>query len=614
MSLLRPTCLLACCLALATSSLAARSELGPDVARRLAESGAPVKVWVFLADKGFANDGAQQAALQALQESLPERTLLRRARRRSAAGLVDVRDLPPAPAYVAAVDAIGGTIHARSRWLNGVSVDVDAAQLADLLALPFVTRVQLVGRSVPPVLSPTMVSPGNPRPGSTSSGQSFSGSHQGLAFAQLDLVEITKLHAQGYTGAGVVIGVLDTGFVTTHDAFNAAGSELTVIDSFDFLNNDANVGIDPGDDPTQHQHGTFILGLMGGNLSGTYVGAAPDASFLLAKTEDVTQEVPAEEDIYVEGLEWLELNGADIVSSSLGYINWYTQSDLDGLTATTTIAVNVATTNGVVYCTAAGNSGFDTNPSTSSLIAPADAFEVLSVGSVEITGEPSLFTSSGPTADGRVKPEIMCMGDSAVTVWSDDDSSYVSASGTSMSTPQLAGALACLLQAHPEWSLQTLRERVTKSGDFFGTPKPDPLFVTGYGILFADKALQLAGSWNNLGGALPGTATPGLVGNGALVGDEQVDLDVSGGPSGGTVWMVFGLSQISAPFKGGTLHPNPEIIIPGLPLDGSGAATVSFAWVPGVPTGVSFFAQGWLPDTAGPVGFSATNGLQGVAP
>ena len=611
---LRSLCLVACCLALTSGSLSATADLGPDVHRRLAETNAPVKVWVFFADKGFSSQEAEQEALLAVEKSLPTGTALRRSRRRSAPGLVDARDLFVAPAYVAEVTALAGIVHAQSRWLNAVSVHVDQGQLDELLALPFVTRVQLVGRSVGTELASTTVTPRRVHPAQGPLASGYAGAAHGLAFSQLDLVEVPALHALGYTGAGVVIGVLDTGFVTTHDVFNVPGSELDVIDSFDFVNNDANVGIEAGDDPGQHHHGTFILGVMGSNLSGTYIGAAPDASFLLAKTEDITQEVQAEEDSYVAGLEWLELNGADIVSSSLGYIDWYTQADLDGLTAVTTLAVNVATSNGVVYCTAAGNSSFDSDPSTSSLIAPADAFDVFTVGSVTVTGEVSFFSSDGPTADGRVKPEIMGMGDQTVTVWPDDDTQYVAVSGTSLSTPQLAGALACLLQAHPEWSLQTIRERVIKTGDSLGVPAPDPLFVTGYGNLLAHQALQLAGSWTDLGGALTGTTTPALQGSGALVGDEQVDLSVSGGVPGGTVWMVFGLSQAALPFKGGTLHPSPDVIIPGLPLDGSGATTISFAWVPGVPTGVSLFAQGWLPDASGPVGFAATNGAQGSAP
>jgi len=611
---LRSLCLVACCLALTSPSLAATAELGPDVHRRLAETNAPVKVWVFFADKGFSSPVAEQEALLLVEQSLPSRTMLRRSRRRSNPGLVDARDLPVSSAYTADVAAVAGTIHAQSRWLNAVSVDVDEGQLADLLALPFVRRVQLVGRSVGTELASGAVAPRpfSKAPGPTAS--NYAGASHGLAFDQLDLVEVPALHAQGYTGAGVVIGVLDTGFVTTHDAFNAPGSALDVIDAFDFVNNDSNVGIEVGDDPGQHHHGTFILGVMGANLSGTYIGAAPDASFLLAKTEDITQEVQAEEDSYVEGLEWLELNGADIVSSSLGYIDWYTQADLDGLTAVTTVAVNVATSNGVVVCTAAGNASFDNDPNTSSLIAPADALDVLTVGSVTITGEVSFFSSDGPTADGRVKPEIMGMGDLSVTVWPDDDTQYVAVSGTSLSTPQVSGALACLLQAHPEWSVQTLRERVTKTGDSLGAPAPDPLFITGYGNLLADQALQLAGLWTDLGGTLTGTTTPALSGLGALVGDEQVDLAVTGGTSGGTVWMVIGLSQVAVSFKGGTLHPSPDVIIPALPLDGSGATTLSFAWVPGVPTGASFFAQGWLPDALGPVGFAATNGVEGSAP
>lgn len=115
-------------------------------------------------------------------------------------------------------------------------------------------------------------------------------------------------------------------------------------------------------DSGQHWHGTAILGTIGAYKPDTLIGGAYDAAFYLAKTEDITREEPIEEDFYVAGLQWIEANGADLATSSLGYIDWYTQDDLDGETATTTIAVNIATANGLACCTAAGNGGHDNAP------------------------------------------------------------------------------------------------------------------------------------------------------------------------------------------------------------------------------------------------------------
>jgi subtilisin family serine protease len=211
---------------------------------------------------------------------------------------------------------------------------------------------------------------------------------------------------------------------------------------------------------------------------------------ILCKTEDTTSETPIEEDYYVAGLEFIEANGGDMATSSVGYIDWYSQDDLDGQTAVTTIGVNVATANGVHCCTAAGNSGHDGDPSTSHLIAPADAFEVIACGAVSIEGTITGFSSDGPTADGRVKPELLACGADTFTVWPYDSTGYAQASGTSLSTPLVASAVACLIGARPSWTPHQMRERLFRTAsDFaqFGTPDPD--FVRGYGILAAAAAL-----------------------------------------------------------------------------------------------------------------------------
>lgn len=585
----------------------AGDELPPDVARLLAERG-EARLWVFLADKGVED---LAAALAQAEAALPERTLARRAARRSAPGLVDARDLPVAASYRAAVASTGARIGVESRWLNALSVTADAAQARALLALPGVTQLRPVARSVG--VDPGLLSP---LPPATPAAAGWSGTlDYGYAQDQTGQLDLHKLHLLGHTGVGVVIGVLDSGFATTHEAFHQPGAELEVIASWDFVDDDAEVGPEGGDDPDQHSHGTLILGMLAAAFPGSLVGAAPDAAYILCKTEDITDEYPAEEDFYVAGLEFAEFHGADVATSSLGYIDWYDPADMDGLTAPVSVAVNAATANGVHCCTAAGNFGHDGDPGTLTLIAPGDAFDVLTCGAVDVLGDSADFTSDGPSADGRVKPELLAMGVDTITVWPYDDVNYTYASGTSLSTPLLAGVVACLAGAHPEWSVASLRERLTKTADAGATSAPDPLFVRGFGVVDADDALALAGSFVPLGGALAGSnGVPLLSGSGSLVADESTLLQITHGKPGGSAWFIVGLTLLDAPFKGGVLKPSLDVVQPPLALDGSGALALVFPWAPGLPAGTAVHTQAWIPDAAGPAGFSSTQGLSLVTP
>jgi serine protease AprX len=381
---------------------------------------------------------------------------------------------------VAAVEQAGARVRHHSRWLNAVSVAAGPEALDRVRALPFVLRVEPVRgaqRSPADALSPV---PTRPPLGSPAE----EGLDHGLAEQQLAMIGLTKLHQAGYTGAGVVIGVLDTGFVTTHASFTDPGHPLRVRAAWDFVDDDPDPSFQLGDHPNQHEHGTIILGTMAAYAPGTYVGGAFDAEFVLAKTENVACEIPAEEDDYVAGLEFAEQQGADVVTSSLSYSAWYTQEDMDGRTAVTSIAVSFAAANGVHCVTGAGNKGHDADPATSHLGAPADGFRVLSVGAVGITGETPGFSSDGPTADGRVKPEVMAVGSQAWSVHPNVDDGYSTFNGTSMSTPQITATVACLVQAHPDWTVDEVRTHLMASGSVYrATGTFDPLYVEGYGLV-----------------------------------------------------------------------------------------------------------------------------------
>ncbi len=460
--------------------VASYDKVHPLVWSRLAAADGTAKVWVYFADKGLRTPGELGAALAQVEAGYHPRAIARRRLRRTDPGLFDARDIPLHAPYVEAVLGTRAARRVESRWLNAMSVRATREQVEALAALPFITRIE-------PVLGGKRIEPAPARLHAPAGDGTFYGPLE-EELAQMNLIAV---HDQGFTGEGIIVGVLDTGFRRIHSAFHEPGHELEVVAQWDFINNDPETGPEPGDPSSQHQHGTWILGILGSYKPDSIVGGAYDAAFILCKTEDVTSETPIEEDYYVAGLEFIETNGGDMATSSLGYIDWYTQSQLNGLTATTTIGVNTATANGMYCCTAAGNEGHDTNPATSHLLAPADAFQVIAVGAVSIEGSIAGFSSDGPSADGRVKPELLACGVDTGTIGSGTNVNTLSSiSGTSAATPLLAGAVACLIQARPTWTVDQMRAILfATASDFVSTHAPDPLLVRGYGIINAGLAL-----------------------------------------------------------------------------------------------------------------------------
>ena len=274
---------------------------------------------------------------------------------------------------------------------------------------------------------------------------------------------------------------MDTGFNLTHNSLLG----INVIDQWDVLKNDQETADETDEEVAVNQdyHGTAVLSTIASNAPGEFMGVAFDAEFLLAKTEDVSQEVQFEEDNYVAGLEWGEENGADVVSTSLGYLDWYEYSDMDGNTAVTTIAVDIAASLGVVCVTAAGNSG---SSSWYYIIAPADADSVISVGAVDDNDIIATFSSHGPTSDGRTKPEVCARGRQTWCINPNSNTNYSRLSGTSLACPLVAGAAALIIQARPDWSAMEVREAMMMTAS--NADNPDNTY--GYGILNAGEAIN----------------------------------------------------------------------------------------------------------------------------
>lgn len=432
--------------------------------------------WVFFTDKPVATSPVA---------SLSVRTIARR--QRNGAPVGGWLDRWPSGDYIATLQSLGLTIRHRSRWMNAVSVAGTEDQLAAVEALPFVSRIQPVRMTRQPREDFQPVSSPPVRLNRDSRTLDY-----GYATDQIQQIRINRLHDLGFNGAGVRILVMDTGFNLTHPAFDS----LHVIAQWDVINDDSVCANETAEETSagQHNHGTVVLSAMAGYLPGELIGPAYGAEFLLAKTEIVDQEIELEEDNYVAGLEWGEARGADMVSTSLGYLDWYTYCDMDGNTAVTTNAIDHAVSLGLICVTAMGNEGGFSPPVnpcqdelTYYMIAPADADSVISVGAVDSKGNPAYFTSHGPTYDGRIKPEVCARGIQTAAVNPNTDG-YIYSNGTSLSTPLIGGATAVLAGAHPDWTPMQIREALMNTASQANLPDN----TVGYGVANYWDAYQYA--------------------------------------------------------------------------------------------------------------------------
>ena len=442
---------------------------GATVDRAPTCRGAAPRSWVFFADKGVAPSELPRA-LAGVAVELTGRAMERRAR----VGIeLNENDLPVAERYVDAVRGAGAEVVAKSRWLNAVSVRADDDALARIRALSFVREVRPVARAVRelPVITPAVPSSEAPAPGARAL-------DYGSSLEQLEQIQVPSLHSDGFDGSGILIAMLDTGFDTDHEAFR----HLDIVGERDFINDDTETANEPGDPSGQDSHGTATLSCVGAKKDGIIYGGSYNASFLLAKTEMVDEEIQVEEDYWVEAVEWADSLGADLVSSSLGYFWWYEYADMDGETAVTTVAADMAAARGLLCVNSMGNEG---QSSWRYMIAPADGDSVLSIGAVDCDGLRASFSSVGPTSDGRIKPDVMALGVGAFVATTADTASYGNSSGTSFSCPLTSGAVGLLVQGHPDWTpaeiIAALRATATMSGS------PDTLM--GWGIAQASDAM-----------------------------------------------------------------------------------------------------------------------------
>jgi len=448
------------------------------------------RVWVYIRKEALTENRRQ-----------PDICSNRTQRRLQKMGLSVAEDFIPDDSFRARLSECVITIRHYSKILCAYSCEITREQYDEVLARPEIEKITPVGVYKKNNDFERIVV------ADKSLGRTLSNAGDyGNSYQQLAQLNIPAVHDSGLTGNGIRIAIFDTGFNKDHPAFQRIIDEERLIAGHDFIFNDENVQDEIPDDTTsegnQDGHGTSVWSEIGAYVPGTMIGAAYRAEFILAKTERLGSETSVEEDNYVAAIEWADRLGVDVISTSLGYRTFdnfeYSFSDLDGETAVTTQAVNWAFRRGIIVAVAAGNEGNDPHYPDGGLGSPADAFGALSVGAVDGNGVIAAFSSHGPTADGRVKPDLCARGVSAYLAI-DYSLGYGAGSGTSFATPLIAGAAALVLEKNPDWapaeviqSLKKYANRANAPDDRYGWGIPDvwKTIFQGDTLEFPDRELS----------------------------------------------------------------------------------------------------------------------------
>jgi serine protease AprX len=446
---------------LATPALAAGSQDGA----------VPVRYWVSFADKAGVQFDPTAYFSPAAQA------------RRSRQGLppFETSDLPVRPDYLARVRAGSDTLTMVSRWFNAAACRATPTQAAALRRLPGVVRVVRWPEAAAP---PATALASRPRLAAPSriDGPTISASDYLLARQQTAVLGRSALSRAGLTGKGIRVAVFDVGFngVETHPAFEALRRERRIAVTYDFLRNRTDVY-------RGGSHGTEVMGCLAARLPGLdsleigpALGLAPDATYLLARTESLTRERIGEEEAWLRAAEWADREGADIINSSLAYTEQrYFPEWMDGHHSLIARAANIAARKGMLVVSAAGNDG---DNDWGRIGTPADADSALAVGGLDpATGLHVGFSSTGPSADRRLKPDVAAFG----IVLTTSPSGYERLEGTSFSAPLVAGFAACAWQQQRTLKAMDVFRQVRESAELY--PYYD--YAHGYGQPQASKLL-----------------------------------------------------------------------------------------------------------------------------
>ena len=453
-----------------------------------ADTGTKTKYWIYFKDKGEnfveTNSLSKGGSLYtAAEKSLSARSLERR-KRASVNNQIDYTDVPVSINYVNKLKEFGIEIENTSKWFNAVTAFLDESALQKIKELTFVSE-----------LKPVVIFKGKKEDAdlqvvnNNTLNKITSKYNYGLSLLQNNTINVPKVHDLGINGQGVLVGMLDTGFDWKR---HTSLSKRKVLREYDFVFKDSVTANETKDVGGQDSHGTLCFSILGGFAADTLIGPSFNSEFILGKTEDIRSETRIEEDNWVACIEWMESLGIDVASSSLGYnefdnnIGNYVYSNMDGATATITLAADIAVSKGVVVVIAAGNEGSST---WKYITAPADGKYVIAVGAVSSNGTKASFSSFGPTYDGRIKPDVSALGVSVYHAVSGTKTSYSWSNGTSVACPLVAGVAAMIKSARPDMTPAQVLNALRSTASLAAAPNNE----LGWGIIDAYKAITYNG-------------------------------------------------------------------------------------------------------------------------
>lgn len=377
---------------------------------------------------------------------------------------INESDLPISEQYIGTIESLGYPIVAKSKWLNTISILCQDSSCVDSLRnIDFIDEIAFVWKS-------DSITKAKKDPLKAKKPTSKTNSTYGYAHDQIATLNGQYLHDEGFKGEGMEIAIIDAGYTNLKEILLLDNVFIRGIKDFVYNGNDLF---------NSSEHGINVLSAMATNRPGTYIGTAPKAKYWLFRSEDSRSEYPIEEDYWITAVEYADSVGVDLINTSLGY-SWfdspaenYTHDQLDGKTSPMSKVANLAALKGIFTVVSAGNEGYN---KWEKITFPADAEHVLTVGSMTKDSLISTFSSVGPTFDGRIKPDVVAIGDKINVVGSDGD--VMINNGTSFAGPVMCGLAACLWQVNPELTNLELLDIIKQSSSKYNTPGKS----YGYGV------------------------------------------------------------------------------------------------------------------------------------
>lgn len=433
---MKKTLLIATLIALCTGAFA---QIGPDL--------------YFIE---FTDKNNTPYSLDNPQEYLSQRAIDRRQTQNIA---IDSLDLPVNPSYIAALQELGLEIVNPTKWLNGTTVRTNDYNLVlQARNLPFVKstpRFEIDTVETAKKVAKSMMVTEN-RPSTNIIAPKYTDSEYGLSYNQIALHNGHLLHAEGFKGEGMLIAVTDGGFTNADQmrSLEYLRNSGRIVATRDFAYNGSTVY-------GHHVHGSMVLSIMAGYLPGEYIGCAPEADYILITSECDDYEEIIEEFNWVSAIEYADSMGADLANVSLGYVDFdserynHSREDMDGHTNPSSIGANIAASRGMMIVVAAGNSGQDENGHVW-IGAPSDAYDIVTVGAIDVYEDCAPFSSYGFVEENRIKPDIASVGWDTYVDYVND--SIDVGSGTSFATPLSTGLIACFWQKFHDKTSAEIRE------------------------------------------------------------------------------------------------------------------------------------------------------------